>query len=51
MGYRVVSVAEEVVAAEGTALIVSFDYRARSKAPVPDVVRQSILKMEPKLGS
>ncbi len=51
MGYRVVSVAEEVVAAEGTALIVSFDYRARSKAPVPHVVRQSILKMEPKLGS
>lgn len=49
MVYRVVSVAEEVVAAEGTALIVSFDYRARSKAPVPDVVRQSILKMEPRL--
>jgi acyl-CoA thioester hydrolase len=51
MGYRVVSVAEEVVAADGTGLIVSFDYRARAKAAVPDGVRQSILEMEPSLGS
>jgi acyl-CoA thioester hydrolase len=51
MGYRVVSVAEEAVAAEGTGLIVSFDYRARAKAPVPDVVRRSIMRMQKELGS
>jgi len=50
MGYRVVSVAEEAVAAEGTGFIVSFDYRARAKAPVLDVVRRAILTMDPKLG-
>ena len=46
MGYRVVSVAEEMVAADGTGLIVSFDYRARSKAPVPDRVRCAIIELE-----
>jgi acyl-CoA thioester hydrolase len=51
MGYRVVSVAEEVVAAEGTGIIVSFDYRARSKVSVPDAVRRAIIELEPSLGS
>jgi acyl-CoA thioester hydrolase len=51
MGYRVVSVAEEVVAAEGTGLIVSFDYRARAKAPVPEGVRRAIREIETGLGS
>ncbi len=46
MGYRVVSVAEEMVAADGTGLIVSFDYRARSKAPVPEGVRCAIIELE-----
>jgi acyl-CoA thioester hydrolase len=51
MGYRVVSVAEEVVAAEGVGLIVSFDYRGRAKAPVPDAVRRAILELEGDLSA
>ncbi len=34
------------VACEGSGLIVSFDYRARQKAPLPEAVRKRILELE-----
>jgi acyl-CoA thioester hydrolase len=50
MAYRVVSVAQRAIAADGTGLIVSFDYVNRTKVPLPLAVRQAILAIEPDLG-
>lgn len=44
--YRLVSTRLNAVAAEGQALVVSYDYRAAAKAPVPDPIRQAIETME-----
>ena len=46
MEYRVVSHRHGAVAAEGDGLIVSYDYRASAKAPVPDGVRRAIEELE-----
>lgn len=46
MEYRIVSHRHQKVAAEGDALIVSYDYRKRTKAPLPEAVRRYILEME-----
>lgn len=46
MEYRIVSHRHQRVAAEGEALIVSYDYRNRTKAPLPDAVRRYILELE-----
>lgn len=46
MEYRVVSVGQEAVAAEGTGLIVSFDYEAARKRPLPEAVRERIEELE-----
>ena len=46
MEYRVVSQRHAAVAAEGDGLIVSYDYRAAAKAPVPDGVRRAIEDLE-----
>lgn len=42
MDYRVVSSAHDEVAAEGTSIVVSFDYQARKKVPLPKRVREGI---------
>lgn len=46
MHYRVVSERLGKVAAEGEGTVVSFDYRAGVKAPLPPPVRASILALE-----
>jgi acyl-CoA thioester hydrolase len=44
--HRVVSRAWDAVACEGTAVIVSYDYRNEGKCPLPDAVRKAIGEME-----
>lgn len=46
MEYRLVSVAQVAVAAEGGGVLVSFDYAAGCKAPLPDGVRRAIARLE-----
>ena len=50
MIYRVVSHELAAVAADGEGLIVSYDYNAASKTPVPDAVRSRILATDPGLA-
>lgn len=44
--YRLVSAKWNAVAAEGQALVVSYDYRAAAKAPIPEAIRQAIGQLE-----
>lgn len=44
--YRLVSLEQEEVAAEGSGVVVSFDYREETKAPIPPAVRQGIAALE-----
>ena len=44
--YRLVSTRLNAVAAEGQALVVSYDYRAGAKCPIPDAVRKAIEELE-----
>jgi len=44
--YRLVSTKLNAVAAEGQAVVVSFDYLAGKKAPLPDSVRRAIEELE-----
>lgn len=46
MEYRIVSHRHQRIAAEGDAVVVSYDYRNGTKAPLPDVVRRYILALE-----
>ena len=46
MEYRVVSRAENQTVAEGSAIIVSYDYTHDRKAPLPPAVREAILRIE-----
>ena len=46
MAYRIVSGAQGAVAADGTGLIVSFDYRKETKVPLPEDVRAGIERLE-----
>ncbi len=46
MTYRAISAEEQAVAAEGSGLIVSYDYAGRTKTPLPEPVRARILEME-----
>jgi acyl-CoA thioester hydrolase len=46
MEYRVVSEAQRAIAAEGSAMVVSYDYLAGRKAPLPETVRRLIAEME-----
>lgn len=45
-GYRLVSESLGDVAAEGSGVVVSFDYRSGEKAPIPDSVREGIASLE-----
>ncbi len=46
MAYRLVSQQQGEVAAEGTGIIVSFDYRAKTKVSLPQHVRTQIAALE-----
>lgn len=46
MQYRLVSEAQDTVVAEGSGLIVCYDYAAGAKAPLPDDVRARIDRLE-----
>lgn len=46
MEYRVVSQKLGKTAAEGTGLIVSYDYRAKRRAPIPDGIRRAMAALE-----
>jgi acyl-CoA thioester hydrolase len=46
MEYIIVSHRHRQVAAEGSGLIVVYDYRAKSKAPLPDEIRKRIERLE-----
>ncbi len=48
MAYLVVSLAHNEVVAEGSGIVVSFDYNTREKAPLPDTVRKGIEQLERK---
>jgi acyl-CoA thioester hydrolase len=46
MEYRVVSAAQQAIVAEGSAIIVAYDYAAGRKAPLPEMVRRLIAEVE-----
>lgn len=46
MTYLAVSLEQEAIAAEGTGLIVSYDYTGRAKTSLPEDVRARILELE-----
>jgi acyl-CoA thioester hydrolase len=46
MDYLAISMATGEVAAEGSAVVVSFDYATGSKTPLPPLVRDEICKLE-----
>ena len=51
MEYRIVSHKLEAIAAEGEGTLVSYNYREKRKAPIPDRVRRRIEEMEARAGS
>ncbi|MCP4869220.1 MAG: acyl-CoA thioesterase [Proteobacteria bacterium] len=46
MEYRIWSAELQTAAAKGTGLIVSYDYRAEARCPLPDVIRERIAALE-----
>ncbi|MBY0514803.1 MAG: acyl-CoA thioesterase [Gemmataceae bacterium] len=48
--HRVVSRAWGAVATDGQVVVVSFDYRANRKAPIPDAVRRAMAELEGRPG-
>ena len=46
MDYCVVSHKHQKIAAEGEGLLVSYDYRAGKKTPIPEEIKERILKLE-----
>ncbi len=46
MDYLALSLASNEVVAEGRAVVVSFDYAVRKKAPLPQTVREHIYQLE-----
>lgn len=42
MAYRIVSLAQDAVAADGTGIVVAYDYRAGTKVPLPEEVRRGV---------
>jgi acyl-CoA thioester hydrolase len=45
MGYRVVSLSQDAVAADGTGIVVAYDYGVGRKVPLPDAVRAGVLAL------
>ena len=50
MEYLIVSHRHGKVAAEGSGMIVTYDYRGKRKAPLPDVIRKRIEALEAKVA-
>ena len=50
MEYKLVSHGHRKVAAEGEGLIVSYDYREKRKAPLPEELKRRIQSLENNLG-
>jgi acyl-CoA thioester hydrolase len=46
MLYEMVSKSQDATVAEGTAMVVSYDYRVRQIVPIPDYVRAAIAELE-----
>src|SRR5262245_53173804 len=44
--FRLVSEKFDAVACEGQGMIVSYDYRAETKAPIPEAIREAIRNLE-----
>jgi acyl-CoA thioester hydrolase len=44
--YRLVSTKLNAIAAEGEAVVVSYDYRKNAKAPIPESIRKAIEEFE-----
>ena len=44
--FKLVSEKVDAVACEGKGVVVSFDYRAGAKAPIPEAIREAIIKLE-----
>ena len=44
--YRIVSAKLNALAADGQAVVVSYDYRKKAKCPIPDAVRKAIEELE-----
>ncbi|MFQ5702975.1 MAG: acyl-CoA thioesterase [Gemmatimonadales bacterium] len=51
MGYAVISLSSDEIVAEGTGVIVSFDYTTGRKTPLPQLVRDRIALMETAMES
>lgn len=49
MEYRLVSVAQSAIAAEGTGTLVAYDYAAGRKTRLPAAVREAIRDLQPEL--
>jgi acyl-CoA thioester hydrolase len=47
MQYRVISESQAAVAAEGSGVIVSYDYVERKPVPIPDYVAAALSELEP----
>lgn len=46
MAYRIVSLSADAVAADGSGVVVAFDYRSRRKTSLPDQVRERIAALD-----
>jgi acyl-CoA thioester hydrolase len=44
--HRIVSTAQDCIAAEGEAVVVSYDYAQQQKTPLPEVIRQALERLE-----
>jgi acyl-CoA thioester hydrolase len=51
MGYRIVSLTQDAVAADGTGIVVAYDYRMNRKVPLPPAVRAGVLALRGDGGS
>jgi acyl-CoA thioester hydrolase len=45
MGYRIVSLGQDQVAADGTGVIVAYDYGHQRKVPLPTSIRRAVLTL------
>jgi acyl-CoA thioester hydrolase len=46
MTYRIVSLSADAVAADGTGVVVAYDYKANRKTALPDLVRRRIAQLD-----
>lgn len=51
MVYTLASESQRAVAADGESVVVSYDYTSRQPAPIPDYVRDGIVKLESEGGT